>query len=50
MFLRTNSIWVKKYRNTIVSKLLFNTLQEGEPIKWTKPKIKEHIATRKNLI
>ena len=25
---------------------LFNTLQEEDPIEWTKLKIKEHIATR----
>jgi len=34
------------YRNTTVSKLLFNTLQEEDPTEWTKLKIREYIAAR----
>jgi len=46
MFLQTNSVWIRKYRNATVPKLLFNILQEEDPIEWTEPKIKEHMVTK----
>ena len=44
MFLQTNSVWVKKHKNTTISKLLFNILQKENFIKWTKLKIKKYMA------
>jgi len=41
-----DSVWVKKHRNTTILEALLNTLQEEDPIEWTKLKIRECIATR----
>ena len=49
ILLRTNGVWVRKYRNAIVPKLLFNTLQEEKPIEQTKPEIKKYIIAKKKF-